>query len=289
VRHESLAKVSGVGRERAAFVPVRAQRLTHRFAPVSYVNDSKPKAVGWEYGWHDRHAVSSLGERQQALWRAALDESFRFKPGETAGRIECFANHVETGVREQQWIRGKLDDVDVSGAPKLKRGVAGGEKVDRRQRKAFEGMVVALYRPHQADSDVNLAALQQGKQVRAHSFGRPDLYVRSLFGVLVQECGKDALQHLRRYRNLQDACVSLLQPLSSLAERSDCAKNGPAISEQLLALASQNQAAANAIEQPQAELFLELLSRTTPIRSACVRRSSESGMRVVIPRSLSEY
>jgi hypothetical protein len=61
--------------------------------------------------------------------------------------------------------------------------------MDWRQRKAFEGMIAARYQPHHADSDVNLAAFHQGKQVRAHRFGKLDLYVRSLFGVLVQECG----------------------------------------------------------------------------------------------------
>ena len=50
---------------------------------------------------------------------------FGFEPGEAASRIECVAN-PETGVEEQEWVWGKLDDVDLSGAPKLKRGVAGG-------------------------------------------------------------------------------------------------------------------------------------------------------------------
>jgi hypothetical protein len=150
--------------------------------------------------------VSRLGKRQQGRWRAALDENVGFEPGETASRIECVADS-EAGVQQQQWIRGELGDVDVSVAPKRKRSVAGGEKIERRQWKAFEGMVVALYRAHHADSEVNVAAFHQRKQVRAHSFGQPDLYVRSLFAVLVQECGKDALQRLRRYRNLQDARV----------------------------------------------------------------------------------
>src|SRR5215468_1886915 len=114
-------------------------------------------------------------------------------------------------------------------------------------------MIVARYRPHHADSDVNLAAFHQREQVRAYRFGQLNLYVRSPFGVFVQECGKNALQRLRRYRNLQDASVDLPQLLSSVAERANCAKNGPAISEQLLALASQHQAAADTIEQFKAE------------------------------------
>src|SRR5262245_60252604 len=215
----------------------------------------------WQPGRHNRHAVPSFGKRQQSLWRAALDEHVGFESGEAASRIECVAN-PETGVQQQQWIRGKLDDVDVSGAAKLKRGMAAGEKLDRRQREAFEGMVVALDRPHHAESEVNLAAFQQGKQVRAHSFGQPDLYLRSPLGVLAQECGKDSLQRLRGDRSLQDAGVDPPQPLRSLAERADSAKHGAAISEQLLAVAGQNQAAANAIKQLNPELLLELLDLT---------------------------
>ena len=120
-------------------------------------------------------------------------------------------------------------------------------------------MVVALYHPHHADCDVNLPAFQQGKQVRAHRFGQLDLYVRPLSGVLVQEGRKDTLQRLRCYRNLQDTGVGLPQPLRSLAERAGCAKNDAGLSKQLLAITSQDEAAANAIEQPKAELFLELL------------------------------
>ena len=155
-------------------------------------------------------------------------------------------------------MRGKVDDVDVSGAPEPKRGAAGGEKMHWRQRKAFEGMITARYRSHHADSDVNLAAFHKSKQVRAHRFGQLNLYVRSLLGVLVQECGKNAFQRLRRYRNLQDASVGLPQPLSSLAERLHGAKDGAAISQQLLALASQDEAAADTIEQRKAELLLKL-------------------------------
>src|SRR5262249_34214271 len=46
MRSESPAEIFGVGPERAAFVPVGADRLTQRSAPVSYANHSKPIPVG---------------------------------------------------------------------------------------------------------------------------------------------------------------------------------------------------------------------------------------------------
>jgi hypothetical protein len=86
------------------------------------------------------------------------------------------------------------------------------------------------------------------------------MHVWPAFGVLVQECGKDTLYRLWCRSDLQNASVCSLQPLSPLAERADCTEDGAAITEQLLALASQDQAAANAIEQSKAEFFLELLN-----------------------------
>ena len=61
----------------------------------------------------------------------------------------------------------------------------------------------------------------------------------------MQECRKHAFHRLWCDRNLQDAGVGSPQPLSALAERPDCTKDSAAIAEQLLALAGQDQAAAN--------------------------------------------
>jgi hypothetical protein len=48
--------------------------------------------------------------------------------------------------------------------------------------------------------------------------------------------------------------------LRSLAERAGGAKNDAGFSKQLLAITSQHQAAANAIEQRKAEFFLKFLN-----------------------------
>jgi hypothetical protein len=111
--------------------------------------------------------------------------------------------------------------------------MAGGEKFDRRQRKAFEGVIFGLYRPRQADGNVNIPAFQHGKLGGADRLGQLDLHVRAALGVSVQECGKDTVKHLWCCRDLQDAGVGFPKELSSVAERPHCAKDGAGISKRL--------------------------------------------------------
>jgi hypothetical protein len=106
---------------------------------------------------------------------------------------------------------------------------------------------------------MDVAAFQLVKQAWTHRFDQLDLHIWPAFGVSMQECGKHTFHRLWCGRNLQDSGVGSPQPSSALAERLDCAKDGAAIAEQLLALAGQDQAAANAIEQLKPELVLELL------------------------------
>src|SRR5271156_3146283 len=137
--------------------------------------------------------------------------------------------------------------------------MACGKKLHGRQGITVEGMIVGPYRLHQADAEMDVAAFERVQQARTHRFDQLDLHIRPAFGVSMQELRKHAFHRLWCGRNLQDAGVGSPQSLSALAERADCAKDGAAIAEQLLALAGQNQTAPNAVEQPEPELFLELL------------------------------
>ena len=74
----------------------------------------------------------------------------------------------------------------------------------------------------------------------------------------MQEGREHAVDHLRRRRHPQQAAVGAPQQLRPLAERADRAEYRAAIPEQLLAFAGEHQPAPDAVEQPHAELLLEV-------------------------------
>jgi hypothetical protein len=75
----------------------------------------------------------------------------------------------------------------------------------------------------------------------------------------MQELRKDAIDHLGRGSHPQDAGIGAPEQLGSLAERTHRAQDVAAIGEQSLAFAGQHQASANAIEQPDSKLDLEIV------------------------------
>jgi len=66
----------------------------------------------------------------------------------------------------------------------------------RRQRITVEGMIVGLYRLHQADGEMDVTAFQLVQQAWTHRFDQPDLHIRPAFGVSMQECGKHTFHRL---------------------------------------------------------------------------------------------
>src|SRR4051812_23398509 len=121
-------------------------------------------------------------------------------------------------------------------------------------------MIFGLYRLQQANAQVDISPLQHGKLSRAHRLDHLDLYVRPALCVHMEESGKHTVEHLRCRRHPKHAVVSSPEQLTSLAERADCTQNVAAFHDQLLSLASQNQATANAIEQPKAELLFQVFN-----------------------------
>ena len=78
--------------------------------------DAQPVAMSWQDEGHDRYAVSGLGQRQQGMRGAALDKNIRPDPGKPARGIERVADH-ETGFQQQERIRRKAADIDISRRP----------------------------------------------------------------------------------------------------------------------------------------------------------------------------
>ena len=106
---------------------------------------------------------------------------------------------------------------------------------------------------------MNLAALEHSQGVRPRNcLDQFHLNVGVTLRVSVQEIGHDAFDELGRGRHLQHACVSPPEQLRPLADRAGVAQQTTAIAEQLLALASQYEAASHTIEEPETELLLEI-------------------------------
>src|SRR6476660_4407931 len=118
---------------------------------------------------------------------------------------------------------------------------------------------------------MNLTAFQKGADVRpAERFGhrQPDIWIA--LGILAPERRNDTFDKLRRSGQAQHAGFSALQQLSAFADGAGLIEQRAAVSEQLLSLARQHEAAARAIEQFQAELSFKVrnLSRKRGLRDA---------------------
>src|SRR6516162_11639601 len=93
--------------------------------------------------------------RASSVWRAAFEEDFRLDIGESTGRIKQPANRI-TGVKEQQGMGRKGDDINRAIVAKLEFRRVGGQHVIGWQRDTIEPRVHALI---VADADMNFAAL----------------------------------------------------------------------------------------------------------------------------------
>src|SRR5215510_1829876 len=142
--------------------------------------------MGWQDGWHNRHPVSRLRERQQCVWCAAFDENLRLVPREPAGGIERRAD-PETGVWKQKRIGSKVAYFDVSTRPEPKRFVAHGKKVERRQWTALELMTFGLNNLQVADNEVQPSAFQFCIRFGANRLTQFDLHIGKVCSIAMQE------------------------------------------------------------------------------------------------------
>ena len=223
-------------------------------APVCYAEDPQRIAICSQERRNDRHALPGFRERQQGVGRAAFEQDVGFDVCQTARRIELHAHRVAR-LQQQQWMGRKAADVDHFAGSNVERWIARGQDLVRQQRVAREGGIDTLIVP---DAQVHVAAFQQGHLGGSKRLGQFDLHVGKARSVSRQECRQDALDHLRRGRHLQHATVAAPEQLHPLAQRADLTQDAAAVSEQLLADRSQDEAAPNAIEEPDAELLLEI-------------------------------
>ena len=61
---------------------------------MRYADDAQTVAIRSEQRWNDGNALPRLREREQSVWRAALQQNIGFDVGETAGGVEQPANGI---------------------------------------------------------------------------------------------------------------------------------------------------------------------------------------------------
>src|SRR5437763_15035402 len=98
---------------------------------------------------------------------------------------------------------------------------------------------------------MNLAVLQQGHLIQAKSFRQLHAHVGEAFGISRQKSRQNALDCLRRCRQLQHAGVSALEQLYPFTKRTHLTQYTASISEQLLASGRQDETATDTVKKLQ--------------------------------------
>jgi hypothetical protein len=98
---------------------------------VCYAHDSQRVAIRLQERWNDRDPLTGLGQREQGVRRAALEQNVGLDVCETASCVEQPPNRV-TGLEQKQRITCEVADIDHSGVAKLERWGARGQNLVRR-------------------------------------------------------------------------------------------------------------------------------------------------------------
>src|SRR5262249_16479654 len=113
-------------------------------------------------------------------------------------------------------------------------------------------------------------------------FDQFDLHLRIALGISRQERREGGLDLDRRGADDERPGVAALEQVGLLAERVGVAEQIAAASQQLLAFRSQYETPADPIEQPEAELLLQLLKLTGKARLGDVQPQRRLGHRALL-------
>src|ERR1700730_916240 len=254
IRGERRAKVLGIAGDGTPLVPLDDITVSQGFSPMHDAGDSQPVPIGPQDGRNNGYPLPGFGEGEQCVRGAALKQKIGLDVGNATGRIEQAANGV-TGIQKQQRMGCKGNDINRAAATKLERRTASGEDIIGGQCEAHEPRIHALIVP---DTEMNLAALQQGYLVHAKSLRQLYTHVGEAFGIPRQESGQDALDCLRRRSHLEHAGVSMFEQLYALAKRSHLTEHSAAIAEQLLASSGQEKPATDAVKKFESAFVFEI-------------------------------
>src|SRR5581483_12138828 len=105
---------------------------------------------------------------------------------------------------------------------------------------------------------VNLATFQHRQGVGPNRLKHLHLYIGEALRVAAQEIRKDAFDHLRGARHLQDTRVPPPEHLRPLVDSAGVVQETAAVAEQLLTLAGQQEPASYTIEKFETEILLQI-------------------------------
>lgn len=124
----------------------------------------------------------------------------------------------------------------------------------------------ALVLRAEADPQMDILALQHRDLHDGTRLDGPDMHAGALPRVAGEEARGDAFDHLGRGAHPQHAAVVLRQGSRPFDQRLGMAEQGAAVREELLPLAGEQEAAADDLEQTDAELPLQVLDLTAQRR-----------------------
>jgi hypothetical protein len=184
------------------------------FLAMSNPRHAQSVAVGPDDGRDDRYAMSCFCERKEVPGCTAFHRDFWLDLGEPTDGIECLADD-KARIQKQQRIGREGPDVDRLAELELERGLANGQKLNRRHNITPEGPIFGLNRMQQ-NSEVNVAALKHGKDIRANRLNHSQID----FGITLSErCNpKEPPQSAPGSGHLERAGVSALQRFRTFAD-----------------------------------------------------------------------
>lgn len=267
---QRFAKRDGVGRKSAAPVPLNCKPLPNRLAAMRYAGNAHSVSIGSLKGGDDRDTLADLGQSQQRVRRATLQQDIGPHVGEAAGCVEQPADGI-AGVQQQQRKGGKGADIDDARATEIEGWGGDRQGVDRWQNPALEAGIALI----NSDAHVSFAAFEQGRLRRTEGFGEMHMHVGTALGISRQEPREHALDRVRRRGDLEHSPVSAPQDLRAFADRVEIGQYTAAVGEEFLAFAGQDEAPPHVVEQPQAQLLLKIadLSRQRGLSNAQAQRS----------------
>jgi len=170
----------------------------------------------------------------------------------------------------------KLDLNSAAGAKPHPFAAARNESQRRQVDRTKEVLMLAQH-ALRTDPEVQFAALQPGQKVFADGFAEPYLDLGSERREVRQEGRKHAVESSAGRRHLQHPALSAPQRLGALAEGADRPQDRAAVREQLLTFRGEQQPPADAVEELDAEFFLESANLTGQGRLGGMKTDGRSG------------
>jgi hypothetical protein len=198
-----------------------------------------------------------LGQSQQGVRVAALEDDARFQSCHAAGRVKGAAKS-EPAIHEQQRKFSKTSYLDGTTGTERRRRMTNGQQFNRTERKTPEVAFIELDRVQQILTEMDFPPLKQCQYLAAGPLADPYLNIGIPLCITKQKARQDTFDVLRGASNFQDTSISTTEQLSLLFDGAGAIKKNAATRNHLLTLPGQEEPASDPIEQTQSEFLFEI-------------------------------